>query len=142
MTREICSVEIYFALFCYCYQLLFQPRTPVLQSKPPSAFQIVNNNEGLCNIFPYKKEQRKPSKGKMWWKTCILVHLNAYTVISAAISRHRYLWVCLCVFLFSLFSIVSGSFSSIFSTIFFSLHHFFHTISPKDVIFTLFGFLE
>ena len=37
MSRE------YIALFCYCYQLLFQP--------PP--IHIVNNNQELCNnIFP------------------------------------------------------------------------------------------
>ena len=36
------------ALFCYCYQLLFQPRTPLLQSKPPPSFQTVNKNQGLC----------------------------------------------------------------------------------------------
>ena len=55
--------EISIALFCYCYQLLFQPCTPLLQSKPPPTFQAVSNNEGLRNIFP-KKEQRKPSKVK------------------------------------------------------------------------------
>ena len=30
--------EIYIKLFCRCYQLLFQSRTPLLQSKPPLSF--------------------------------------------------------------------------------------------------------
>ena len=30
--------KIYIVLFCYCYHLLFQPRPPLLQSKPPPAF--------------------------------------------------------------------------------------------------------
>ena len=55
----------------YCIVLLllslFQPPTPLLQSvlqlKPLPTFQTVNNNEGLCNIFP-QKEERKPSKVK------------------------------------------------------------------------------
>ena len=52
MTREICGGEIYIVmLFCYCYQLLFQPRTPLLQPKPPPNFQTVNINQGLCDIF-------------------------------------------------------------------------------------------
>ena len=34
--------NIYCIVF-YCYQLLFQPRTPLLQSKPPQTFQAVNN---------------------------------------------------------------------------------------------------
>ena len=40
-------------------QLLFQPRAPLLQSKPPPTLQTVNNNEGLC-----KKNKGNPSKVK------------------------------------------------------------------------------
>ena len=51
-------------LFCYCYHLLFPPRTPLLQSKPSPPFQAVNKNQGLCNIFPRKRTKKNPSQLK------------------------------------------------------------------------------
>ena len=39
----------YIPLFCYCNQLLFQPRTPLLQSKPHPAFQTVGNWRAVRN---------------------------------------------------------------------------------------------
>ena len=42
----------------------------------------------------------------------------------------------------SLFFSFSGSFSSILLTVFFSQHRIFHTFSQKDVLFTVFEFLE
>ena len=47
------------------YQQLFQPHSPLLQSKPPPAFQTVNSNEGLCDIFPQtRKKETKQSENK------------------------------------------------------------------------------
>jgi len=56
---------------------LFQPHTPLFQSKPSPNFQTVNYNEGLCNIFP-QKEQRKPSKVK--------IRLLIFPILSAPFS--------------------------------------------------------
>ena len=53
---------------------LFQPHTPLFQSKPSPT---VNYNEGLCNIFP-QKEQRKPSKVK--------IRLLTFPILSATFS--------------------------------------------------------
>lgn len=34
---------------------IVQSRTPLLQSKPPPAFQTVYNDEELCLFFPLKR---------------------------------------------------------------------------------------
>ena len=64
---------------------LFQPHTPLFQSKPSPNFQTVNYNEGLRIIFP-QKEQRKPSKVK--------IRLLTFPILSAmfsvcSIASHR-----------------------------------------------------
>ena len=45
--------------------LLFQPRTPLLQSKLPPPFQTVSNNEGLCSFFPLKRTKETEKSGKL-----------------------------------------------------------------------------
>ena len=45
--------------------LLFQPRTPLLQSKLPPTFQTVSNNEGLCSFFPLKRTKATEQSGKL-----------------------------------------------------------------------------
>ena len=45
--------------------LLFQPRTPLLQSKLPPTFQTVSNNEGLCSFFHLKRTKEIEQSGKL-----------------------------------------------------------------------------
>ena len=45
--------------------LLFQPRTPLLQSKLPPTFQTVSNNEGLYSFFSPKKNKGNRAKWKI-----------------------------------------------------------------------------
>ena len=49
-------------LFCYCYRLLFQPNTALLQSKPPTTFLTVNNDQGLNVIYSPGKNNENPAK--------------------------------------------------------------------------------
>ena len=46
-----CSGEIYIELFCYCYQLLFQPRSPLLQSwVGNSKFNLLRNKGNRAHV--------------------------------------------------------------------------------------------
>ena len=49
-------------LFCYCYQLLFQPNTALSQSKPPTTFLTVNNDQGLNVIYSPGKNNENQAK--------------------------------------------------------------------------------
>ena len=69
MSREIWRGEYGQAKYIYCIffvivTAIVQPRTPLLQLKPPGAFQTVHNNEELCLFFPLKKpkETKKSEK--------------------------------------------------------------------------------
>lgn len=46
--------NIYCILFVIVTAIV-QSRTPLLQSKPPPAFQTVYNDEELCLFFPLKR---------------------------------------------------------------------------------------
>ena len=67
LSTSICS-------FHHCYlclprlhesHLLFQPRTPLLKSKPPPTFQTVSNYEGLCLFFPLKRTRGTEQSEKL-----------------------------------------------------------------------------
>ena len=53
--RGMCWGE-YIPLFCYCNQLLFQPRTLLLQSKP---HPDLGNWRGVCNLIPSKNKEER-----------------------------------------------------------------------------------
>ena len=77
--------NIYVALFCHIYKLLLQPDTPLSHSKLSATFQKVNNDQGLCNILPWK-EQRKPIQvtNKFIW----YLSISMYPVVGQFCGPH------------------------------------------------------
>ena len=51
------SREIYIALFCYCYQLLFQPRSPT--------FKTVNNRRAISVRMRAAAERQLQQHGRI-----------------------------------------------------------------------------
>ena len=41
----------------HCFVIVISYYFSPAQSKPTPSFQAVNNNEELCNIFPYKEQK-------------------------------------------------------------------------------------
>ena len=91
-------------------------------------------------LSPLKLAWKNGTPCLLRWKICILSHLNVYQVQLSSLlsclacSCHRFCFLLQrrmfqvgCLFF-------SDSFSSILLTIFFSLHHVFHTFSQKDVL--------
>ena len=65
MSRGIWREKYILHFFGYLFQPLFQPYTPLLQSKPPPAFQTVIYNQGLCYIYSPKKNKGNRAKWKI-----------------------------------------------------------------------------
>ena len=57
MTMGNMSREIYIALFCYCYQLLFQPRSPT--------FKTVNNRRAISVRMRAAVERQLQQHGRI-----------------------------------------------------------------------------
>ena len=109
--------------------------------------------DALIEIFVRQKTQREQPETfllqqitHVTWKTCILVQLNARKVQLSwlACGCHRFcsLFFTLAQFVISSLFSFYGSFSSLLLTVFFSQHRIFNTFSQKDVLLTVFGFLN